>query len=150
EDVEIQLRFNGLREMTPVVLDKRIKLAMRPAPGYHPVVAVEKSRDLHSFLLRVLDGDVTCEDLEFRVQPVEANPKSLSLVIAELIGDGRCAFKHCTVTLDPAGKGVAVALAAVSDPEALQMMRTDPPAPLAAAKGPRLVFENCLVRGDGD
>jgi hypothetical protein len=147
DDVEIQLRFNGLREMTPVVVDKRVKVTLRPVPGFHPVVAVARSSDQHSLLFRVLDGEVTLDDLEFRVQPSDANLKSQA--VAGLVGDGRCAFKKCVVTLDQAGKAVPVAVAAISDPEAFQMMR-DPPAPQLAGKVPRLAFENCLVRGDGD
>jgi serine/threonine protein kinase len=147
EDVEIQLRFNGLKEMTPVVVDKRIKVTLRPVPGFRPILTVARSQDLHSFLFRVLDGEVTLEDLEIRVQPGDANLKSQA--VAGLVGDGRCTFKKCVITLDPAGKAVPVAVAAVSDPEAFQMMR-DPPVPQAALKGTRLVFENCLVRGNGD
>jgi hypothetical protein len=147
EEVEIQLRFNGLKEMTPVVVKERIKVTIRSAPGYRPIVAIEKSPDAHSFLLRVIDGEATFDDLEFRLQPSDPNMKSQ--VLAGLVGDGRCAFKNCVITLDPAVKTVPVAVAAVSDADAFQMMR-DPPTPQAAAKGPRLVFENCLIRGDGD
>ncbi|HMF14861.1 MAG TPA: hypothetical protein VKE94_21245, partial [Gemmataceae bacterium] len=147
DDVEIQLRFNGLKEMTPVVVDKRVKVAVRPVPGFHPIVGVARSQDLQSLLFRVLDGEVTLEDLEVRIQPGDANLKSQA--VAGLVGDGRCAFKNCVITLDPAGKAVPVAVIAVSDPEAFHMMR-DLPAPQSAGKGPRISFENCLVRGDGD
>jgi hypothetical protein len=51
------------------------------------------------------------------------------------------------VTLDPGHPGPPVAVASVSDPESVQM-RMPPPQP--GAKLPRLVFENCLVRGEGD
>jgi serine/threonine protein kinase len=147
EEVEIQLRFNGLEEMTPVVVNNRIKVTIRPAQGYRPIVAVKKSENAHSFLLRVLDGEATLEDLEFRVQPSDANLKSQ--VLAGLVGDGCCAFKKCLVTLDSAGKGMPVAVASVSDPEPLQM-RMDPPLPQAVGKSPRLAFDDCLIRGDGD
>jgi serine/threonine protein kinase len=147
EEVEIQLKFNGLKEMTPVLVKDGIKVTIHPALGYHPIVSVQKSENAHSFLVRVLDGEATLEDLEFRVQPSDPNMKSQ--VLAGLVGDGRCAFKKCVITLDPIAKTVPVAVASVSDPDAFKMMR-DTPTTQATGKGPRLAIENCLIRGDGD
>jgi serine/threonine protein kinase len=143
EEVEIQLRFNGAQAMAPVLVDKPIKVTIHPARDYHPIVTVQKSRDLNSYLFRVLDGDVTLEDLEFRLQAEDAK----SQTVADLVGDGKCTFRKCVVTLEPAHPGSPIAVASISEPESMQMRM---PTPQPATRGLRIAFENCLIRGEGD
>jgi hypothetical protein len=149
EDPDILLRFNGTKELASVRVDKPIKATIKPHPGFHPVVSIETPRDQHSFLIHIVDGDVTLENVEFRVQPnVAPGDSSLKLqAVAGLVGDGRCTFRKCCITLDPAGRGVPVAAVVVRDLEALQM-RTEPT--MQAAKVPCVLFENCMIRGNGD
>jgi serine/threonine protein kinase len=150
EEAEILLKYDGFKELSPVpVVDKRIKITIRPASGYRPIVGIGSSSDQHLILIRVLNGDVTLENLEIRVQPnaplSDTGLRSQALV--GLLGEGRCTFKGCWVTLDPAGKNVPLSAVSVSDPEA-QQMRMD--STTQAGKSPRIWFENCVVRGDGD
>jgi serine/threonine protein kinase len=147
EEVEIQLRFKGPQPMSPVMVDRGLRVTIRPFEGSQPVLLVEKRSDKNSYLFRILAGEVNLENLEFRLQPDDSSLKSQA--VAEIIGDGRCWFRKCLVTLDAAGKGVPLAVAAVSDPEAVQM-RMGPAAPQTPGKGPWIGFENCLVRGEGD
>src|SRR5262249_32004285 len=114
-----------------------------PARDCHPIVMVQKSHDINTYLFRILDGEVTLEELEFRVQAEEAK----SQTVAEMVGDGKCTFRKCVVTLDPAHPGSPIAVASVSDPESVQMRM---PTPQPAAKMTRLAFEYCLIRGEGD
>jgi serine/threonine protein kinase len=149
EEAEVLLKFDGFKELSPVRVESRIKAIIRPAPGSHPIVAIKSSRDQHSLLFHILDGELTLENLEFLVQPnaplSDTGLKSLSLV--GLVGEGRCTFSNCWLTLDPAGKRVPLAVVTVSDPEAHQMRMDNAP---QSSKVPRIVFDSCVVRGEGD
>jgi serine/threonine protein kinase len=149
EEAEILLKFDGIKELAPVRVENRIKATIRPAPGSHPIVAIKSSRDQHSLLFHILDGELTLENLEFRVQPnaplSDTGLRSQALV--GLLGEGRCTFSSCWVTLDPAGKGVPLSVVEVSDPEAHQMRMDNAP---QSSKVPHIAFENCVVRGEGD
>src|SRR5262249_14736927 len=74
EEVEILLRFSGAQSMSPVLIDKRVKVTIRPYRDFHPIVLVDKTRDKNSYLFRVLEGEVSLEGfenspLEFRLEP---------------------------------------------------------------------------------
>jgi serine/threonine protein kinase len=148
EEAEVLLKFDGYKELSPVSVDKHIKVTIRPAPASRPIVGIEQSRDRNSFLFQIIDGEVTLEDLEIRVQPNAPLSAGLrSQAVVGMPGDGRCTFRNCWVTLDPAGRDVPIAVVAVSDPETLQMRMDNMP---QSGKGCRIQFDTCGVRGDGD
>jgi serine/threonine protein kinase len=142
EDVEIQLRFNGPEPMAPLVVDKR-KITIRPYPKSHPVLTLGESRDKNSHLFRILDGELILEALELRLQP---DKPLASQAVAEMIGDGKCTLRQCIVTLDPSKQQIPLAVVALNDADAVQM-RMDQQ---MTGKIPQLMFENCLLRGQGD
>jgi hypothetical protein len=142
----IVLRFNGPQPIDPIRLEKEAhrNLTIRAHADYHPVLVLGETREPHAFLFRVHDGELTFEDLEFRLKP--SNEKFKSQTVAELVGNGGCTFRHCVVTLDSDGKPAALAVATIADPGALMKMGPDD-APAVA----RLRFEKgSLVRGTGD
>jgi serine/threonine protein kinase len=143
EEVEIHLRFDGPEAMTPVVLDKRVKVIIRPYPKSHPVLTMGESRDKNSHLFRILDGELTLEAIELRLQP---DKPLASQAVAELIGDSKCTLRQCVVTLDTNKQQIPLAVFSLNDADAVQM-RMDQS---MAGKAPQLTLENSLVHGQGD
>jgi serine/threonine protein kinase len=141
---EILIKHNGDLAVKPARLeDIGMDLTIRPYPDCHPVLTLGTATDVDAALFRIFDGKLQFEGLEFRLEPKDRNFKSQT--VAAVIGNGQCGFKNCVVTLDPGG--FSAALAAVSLPDFGGMMKSDAPLPRTQ---PRVVFENCVVRGQGD
>jgi hypothetical protein len=144
----ILLRANDELPVDSVSLNKKevADLTIRPDRGYHPVLTLGVTSDRDAALFHVHDGKLRLEDLEFRLRPGSDEFKAQSLIA--LVGDGQCTLRRCVVTLDRAGRETSLAVAAL--PEAGKVMRTDMPPGRSRDQGPRLVLEDCLVRGEGD
>lgn len=140
----ILIRHNGSLGVDTVRLEKATtELTIKPYPRYRPVLTLGTTADTDAALVRLHDGKVTFEDLEFLLRPQRADFKAQSVVL--LLGDGQCTFKNCVATLDPA-KEVPLALVSLADPAGL--MKMDPPMP--RPMDPHVRLDNCFVRGEGD
>src|SRR5262249_7046986 len=106
--------------------------------------------------LRVDDGRLQFEDLELRLlppQPELGKPSYLSQAIVALMGEGRCSFRNCLLTLDQnnqTGTALAVATLPATDNVMKMDMKMDPAMPRPEGQRPHLSFTNCFVRGTGD
>jgi serine/threonine protein kinase len=141
----ILLRFNGTQPIDPVRLDNKDhrNLTIRAHPEYHPVLTLGQTSERNAFLFRVHDGELTLEDLGFRLRPSKS--QFTSQTVAELVSTGGCTFRRCVITLDRDDKPATLAAATIANPGALMKMGQED-----APSTPRLRFENCLVRGQGD
>jgi tRNA A-37 threonylcarbamoyl transferase component Bud32 len=139
----ILIRANGVVPVDTVRLEKAsTELTIKPHPRFRPILELGQTSDSDAALVRLHDGKVTFEGLEFRLRP-QREFKALSVVL--MVGDGQCFFKNCVATLEP-GKEVPLALVGLADPAGL--MKMDPPAP--RQMDPQVRLENCFVRGEGD
>ncbi len=137
----ILIKHNGVLASGPVRLEKsNLELTIRPAPGCRPVLALE-SQEREAALFQVQEGKLTFKQMTFLLQPTENGTGMRSLVA--MVGDGTCRFEECVITLgEPRGNTLGVVT--LADQAAVMMKKP------AQSAGPRLSFENCLVRGKGD
>src|SRR5207244_10346424 len=96
----ILIRYTGLLREDPVqIKDANANLTIRPYDNSHPILAIGQSPDQDTALVRVHDGRVTFENMEFRLAPDKAGYRAQS--VAMVMGDGQCSFTNCVVTLEP-------------------------------------------------
>jgi hypothetical protein len=101
-------------------------------------LSLDETNDLEAALLRVRDGKVKFEQLEFQLQP-RRDGKAQTIVA--LGGDGTCFFEKCVVTLeDLPGKSESLDVVTLTD----GMRRA------GLAQGPLVRFKDCFIRGEGD
>jgi serine/threonine protein kinase len=148
---EIQIKRNGLLRVTPMRLDKaNVDLKIKPYPDYHPILTLGETTQKEAALFLLHDGQVQFEQLEFQVKP---NKDFDFQAVMEMIGNGRCTFKECVVTLLEAadkgdidkGEGKRPSVIRLSDPGKAMKMGTQPARAL-----PELRLVDCFVRGQGD
>jgi hypothetical protein len=122
-------------------LKSGMTLTIRPdGESQHPVlVLLDDTPDAQAALFRVHGGQLNLEGLEFRLEPKKAGFESQA--VALLFGDGGVKFTHCVVTL--AGQNAPLAAVTLAD---LKDAMTPPGAP----GSPKVVFDTCFVRGEGD
>jgi len=136
-DDVLQLKINGLFEMPTLTLNKqRLRLTLQPFPGFKPILVPAKDAGNDSVLIRLLDGQLTLDGLEFRLRgrsfAATASTGSQSLVVVS--GGRECRFRKCVVTMDE------------RDGDACRVVHL--PA-AAGAVEPKMSFEQTLVRGRG-
>jgi hypothetical protein len=146
----ILIKHNGDLAIKPVQLEETAAdLTIRPYPDYHPVLVLGSANEADVALLRVVEGKLQLEGLEFRLEPKDPkdpkDPKFKSQAVATVIGNGQCGFKNCVVTLDPAA-APSTALAVLCIADLGGMMKAD----TSVRTQPRVTLENCVVRGQGD
>jgi hypothetical protein len=118
--------------------DREFRLTFRPEDRGKPVVLAAAASDfVDGVLFKLMAGEVTFEGIEFRLKPA---PGQETVTAARVVGAKGCAFRDCVFTLEDE-KAAAVV---VAGPDGV--MRMDQ---AMARPGPKVVFENCLVRGRG-
>jgi hypothetical protein len=139
----IAIRHSGELTISPVKLVKNgVSLTIRADEGSHPVLVLDQDApEAQAALFRVHTGQLTLERLEFRLLPTRAGFKSQA--VALLYGEGSVQLTRCAVTLD--GRQAAAPLAAVLLADADEAMMQP-----GGAGVPRVGFDTCFVRGDGD
>jgi tRNA A-37 threonylcarbamoyl transferase component Bud32 len=138
----ILIRANGVVAVDTVRLEKaNTELTIKPHPRFRPILELGQTSDTDAALVRLHDGKLTFEGLEFRLRP-QREFKAQSVVL--MVGDGQCTFKNCVATLEP-GKEVPLALVGLGDPAGIMKME---PAP--RQMDPQVRLDNCFIRGEGD
>jgi serine/threonine protein kinase len=158
ETKTIWIRSDGIVTIgRGIRLERRsMDLVIKAAPGTHPVLLLGQSSDRDAALFRLHDGRLQLEDLELRLlppQPELGKPSYLSQAIVALMGEGRCSFRNCLITLDQnsqTGTALAVATLPATDNVMKMDMKMDPVMPRPEGQRPHLSFTNCFVRGTGD
>jgi hypothetical protein len=121
----------------------KANVTLRADGDSHPLIRVKSLGEPQAALFRVQGGQLTLENLEFRLRP--SNDGRLEAQsVALLCGEGSVAFKRCLVTLD--GRDSALPLAAVILPDFKEAMLQ----PGALGVPPKILFESCVIRGSGD
>jgi hypothetical protein len=144
-DDVIAIRHTGELPVSPIELAKSgLKVTIKADAGHRPILTIDgEARNRDPALFRVHDGQLTFEGLEFRLQPRADGFDSQSVVT--LFEDGVVHFNRCAVTLS--GRGGTTPLAVVT----LAELGVAPPLPAPReGAGPKVGFEGCFVRGDGD
>jgi hypothetical protein len=146
---EIQIKRNGLLRVPPIRLDKaKMDLKIKPYPDCRPILTLGETTQKEAALFVLHDGQVQFEHLEFQLKP---NKEFDFQTVLEMIGNGRCTFKECVLTLLEAdkgdtekGEGKRPSVIRLSDPGKAMKMGTP------ARAFPELRLTNCFVRGQGD
>src|SRR5262249_604777 len=115
-------------------------------PDYRPILTIGDADEEETALFRLHDGTLRLENLEFRLRP--ANDQFKSQAVVAIQRDGFCAFKNCVITLEERRKTDWIATVVLGDPAAAMKMDPKPTPP--SEQLPRIQFDNCFVRGDGD
>jgi hypothetical protein len=153
---EIQIRSNAALSVGQVRLNKAtVDLTIKAYAGCHPVLVLDETKEGRAALFHLHDGQIRFEGLEFRLNPNDAEFNSLAAV--EMIGNGRCVFRRCVVTLveprrdadrnsqRPTSRPVRPAVVRLADPgEAMKMGVS------STRRAPEVRLRDCLVRGQGD
>jgi hypothetical protein len=140
----ILIRHNGLLREDPVqIKDANANLSIRPYPNCHPVLSISQSPDPDAALIRLHDGKLSLENLQFRLSPDKSGYRAQTVVM--IVGDGQCSFSNCVATLDDVKEATPLALVTLSDPSAVMKMMPQP----AQQQDPRVALSGCFVRGTG-
>jgi hypothetical protein len=136
----IRLEINGEVKFDPRLLsrEKLADLTIRADPGFHPILKLnaEEQREV-SALLEICNGKLQFDGLEIRFQ---RSRDSECGALLSFFGDGECVFKNCLITLGSSHRKTVLAVL----PEK-RMAKS-----LPSTGVPRLVVENCFIRGQGD
>jgi hypothetical protein len=119
-----------------------LHLTFKPDDNSHPILVIEGDKDPDQTLFKLKAGEVTFEGLHFRLKP--NLPRNAQIIAAvSIIGGKGCTFRNCVFTL--AGEDDShAAVVYMPDPEKFTMMD-----PASRASVPKIVFDNCLIRGRG-
>jgi serine/threonine protein kinase len=141
DGTEILIKHNGKLPVQSVWINQASKkITIKPFKGFRPVLTLDsEASSPEAALFEIKQGQVTFEDLAFRLEPDRKGFTAQSLVL--LSSAGHCVFKNCLLTFKSSEKFPA-ALNAVTFAGASP--NGDAKAPL-----PRIELEDSLVRGDG-
>jgi serine/threonine protein kinase len=146
---EILIKHTGLLRVEPIKLEKSIPLTIKPYKDKdseaRPILTLERTTDREPAMFRVHDGTLNLENLEFLLKPDQSGFTAQVAVL--VVGDGECNFKNCVATLIDESRSVPLALVKLAD--STGFMKMDPQ-PARQSAPPKLHFERCFVRGDGD
>jgi hypothetical protein len=145
----ILLRHTGALPLQPILLnDPEVILTIRPDKGCRPVLTLAGSTlQIEAALFRLTHGQLKLEGLQVELAPAKEGFRSQSVVA--VAGNGQCSFTDCLITLrrasEAALRDVALSVVTLEGADAKMM-----PMPESRASIPRLHFQSCLVRGEGD
>jgi serine/threonine protein kinase len=118
------------------------KVTFRAFPGSKPILSVNPDNQPDQTLFKLMGGEVTFEGIHFYLKPDQPKGRQRVAAVA-LLGGKSCTFKNCVFTLVEEDDSQ---VAAVHLPDIRSGMAMMTP---AAKQAPRIVFENCLIRGKG-
>jgi hypothetical protein len=139
----IAIRGSDEMPISPIKLAKSgVSLTIRPEGNSRPKLLLDQSApESQAALFHVHSGQLNLERLDFRLRPAREGFKSQA--VALVFGDGGVQFTRCAVTLD--GRQATAQLAAVVLADADEAMMQP-----GGSGVPRVAFDSCFVRGDGD
>jgi hypothetical protein len=128
--------------VAPIDLNKKshVELTVRAFPGFQPLLVLGETTERDAAFFRVHDGKLRLEGIEFWLRPDRDEVTTQAVV--DLVGEGQCALKDCTITLDDIN-GKPLSAVALSDSS--RVMKSD----RSAQQTPALTVESCFVRGQG-
>ena len=135
----IRLQIDGEIKLDPRMLngEKLADLTIRADPGFHPILTMSgEEAGTVPALFGICNGKLHLEGLAIRLRPRDDD----WCAVVSFYGDGVCVLKNCLVTLERSNHKAALAVLPHE-----RMKKT-----ASAAKTPRLLLENCFIRGHGD
>ena len=143
-DDEIHIRHDGPLEVGQTTIDRQAKAALtiRPYPGSAPVlVAAVDSNKADDSLFRLVEGQLTLDGLDFRLNPRAGRVgETRALAVVTVVAGRAVTLRNCTVTFAGADPDQLAAVA-LADPDG--EMRAGTTAP------PAVTVERSLIRGAG-
>ena len=121
--------------------DGEFRVTFRPEEGSAPVLTINDDAQRDQTLFKLLGGEVTFEDIHFRLRPDQPKERQTVAAVA-LLGGRSCTFTNCVFTLAEEDESK---VAAVHLPDIEKVMVMKPETRLA----PKVTFSNCLIRGRG-
>jgi serine/threonine protein kinase len=136
----IRLQLDGEIKIDPRLLSdqKLTDLTIRADPGFDPILTInEEEQGNVPALFAVCNGKLRLEGLKIRLRPRGDDDWC---AVVSFFGDGECILKNCLVTLERSSRKAALAVL----PQTRMAKAT------SSTKRPRLLVENCFIRGQGD
>ena len=130
-------------------IDVRTDLTLRGYPGADmPIVTIDEDLLSEASMFRLLSGALTLDGLQIELDP--GNDRFSSQSLATMTGSGTLTLQNCVITLKGqarAGDKMPTPLSVVTlrAPDEMSKMMLTP-----ANSTPRIVLQNCTVRGEGD
>ena len=133
------LRFNGLKEIDPVLFSKLdMELTLKPDENFKPILGLNKSTEAVMFNLK--GGKITFDGLQFAL-----SARTGRSLVAMPRG-GECHFQNCVITLEE--DGAALSVVTLTEPSGeMMMMPATGPEPRNVI--PKIQFLNSFLRGRG-
>ncbi len=117
------------------------RLLFKPYPGSRPILTAGGGRELNQALFQVLNGRVSFEKLQFRLQP--SRPRDPQRVAAvQIVGGDSATFTECVFTLTEEDEAQS-AVVLINDPDLVMAMDG------ITRPVPKVKFDRCVVRGRG-
>lgn len=135
----IRLQIDGEVKLDPRLLsgEKLADLTIRAEAGFHPILTLSGAETVNvPALFAVCNGKLQLEGLEIRLRPRDED----WCAVVAFVGDGECVLKGCLITLE---RSTRKAILAALTRE--RMRKT-----ASSTKTPRLLVDNCFIRGQGD
>jgi serine/threonine protein kinase len=138
----VSIKKDGLFRVDPIQLDKAgVNVTIKAHPGYHPILTIGETRDKNAALFHLHDGQLTLEQLEFRLLP--GRSEFTAQAVVAVMGNGQCTLRDCVITLET--KEIPLTLVTLPDASGVMQM-----GPSLQQQSPKVSIENCFVRGAGD
>jgi serine/threonine protein kinase len=135
----IRLQLDGEVKLDPRLLrgEKLADLTIRAEAGFHPILTISSAEAVNvPALFAVCNGKLQLEGLEIKLRPRDDD----WCAVVAFVGDGECVLKGCLVTLERSNRKTTLAVLPHE-----RMRKT-----ASSTKTPRLVVDNCFIRGQGD
>ncbi len=118
------------------------RVTFRPEDGSQPVFVIKDDAQPDQTLFKLLGGEVTFENIHFRLRPDQ--PKAGQTVAAvAMLGGKKCTFNNCVFTLAEEDDSKVAAVHLPDIGKAMMMMKPE------TRHAPDVVFNNCVIRGRG-
>jgi hypothetical protein len=138
----IRIRCNMLRVDRTQLVQAGAGVTIQAAENCHPVLVLGNTGESQAALFNVQGGHLTLEGLEFRLRP-NGNSNFDAQAVAKVGGEGSVTFRKCVVTLN--GQEAATPLSVVLLPNFRDAIMSKD-----AGGIPKILIDNCFIRGDGD
>lgn len=162
QPMEIELRFNGLRQLEPIQIDlrrvPRQELTIRAAVGYSPVLIfrppVEQDGTPQRLaMMDVFGGHLTCVGVQFHFSlPAMPSPDSKEWSLFDLHDVDRIELRDCTLTVRNRGTGTTLARPRVAFFQFPVLVSDRAPSGTAELVDatPTIWIERCIARGQAN
>jgi len=145
----VLIKVNGELKLKLARLEKAsVDITIKPYPDYHPILTLDETSDPDAALFTLIDGKLTLDGLEIRLQPPNRTNFKAQAVV-KIAQDGACTFNKCVITLrNPRNADLAVV--SLVDPAGVMKMDKPETRPARTGANAHVTFQDCFVRGEGE